>query len=148
MDLTKYQSLFADIKINGEFAALMIEDWTVLEQLRIDKRDSCYIMFYFELMKMLLNTPGYSRAFSPDYEADCCVCSHNTPEKTIHLLKEYDIPIDDDFILKNNYTAPILTCPMIMYSLAKDTHSITGTKIITELTNWRKIHKLHLQNLV
>ena len=91
-----------------------------------------------------MNTPEYSRTFSPDYEHDCCVCSHNTPEKTIHLLKEYNIPIDDDFILKNNYTAPILTCPMIMDTFAENTHS---PKLMTELTNWKKIHELHLQTL-
>ena len=51
----------------------------------------------------MMKTPGYSKTFSPNYDHDCCVCSHNTPEKTIHFLKEYEIPIEDDFILRNNF---------------------------------------------
>ena len=100
MDLTKYQSLFEINQINGAVVSA-VEDAGLWDQLGVEKRDCFYISFNFEMMK----TPGYSKIFSPGYFHDCCVCTHNTPEKTIHLLKEYEIPIEDDFILKNNYTA-------------------------------------------
>ena len=104
MDLTKYQSLFELNQINGSVVSAVEGVW-LWEQLDLEKRDCRCASFYFKMMK---RAGIYSKTFSPDYEADCCVCSHNTPEKTIHLLKEYEIPIEDEFILKNNYTAPML----------------------------------------
>ena len=65
----------------------------------------------------MMKRAGYSKTFSPDYDHDCCVCSHNSPEKTIHLLKEYEIPIEDDFILNNNYTAAILISKIFLKNL-------------------------------
>ena len=143
MDLTKYQSLFELNQINGEFASIAIKDSTVWQQLGVKNRDYCLMKFLFKMMK----TSGYSRTFSKEYFHDCCICSHNTPEKTIHLLKEYDIPIKDDFVLKNNYTAPILTVPAFRQVLAPDILSPNGRKIMKEMNKWNKIHKLHLKNL-
>ena len=80
----------------------LLNDDRVWEQLGVEPKDCFYISFYFEMMK----SPGFYKTFSDDYDHDCCVCSHNTPEKTIHLLKEYEIPTEDDFILKNNYCSP------------------------------------------
>ena len=75
----------------------------------------------------LIKCAGYSTTFSTDYEHDCCVCSHNTSEKTIHLLKEHEIPIEDDFILKNNYTAPMLISKLFLKDvLGKDSFSQKG----------------------
>ena len=79
----------------------------------------------------MMKSARYSKTFSPDYESDCCVCSHNSPEKTIHLLKEYEIPIEDEFILKNNYTAPMLISKRILQNLlGKDTSSQKGIQIL------------------
>ena len=143
MDLTKYQQLFEDNQINGLLVSAMDDDrfW---EQLGIEKRDCFYISFNFKMMR----TPGYSKTFSPDYEHDCCVCSHNTPEKTIHLLKEYDIPIEDDVILKNNYCSSILTFKIFLKDLiGKDFFSKNGIQAILKLNEWKKIHKHHLKDL-
>ena len=95
MDLTKYQSIFEKNKIDGEYVSMMIDDWIAWEQLGVEKRDYYFMVFHFEMMK----TPGYWKTFSPDYDFDCCVCSHNTPEKTIHLLDEYDILCDSGLYL-------------------------------------------------
>ena len=143
MDLTKYQSIFEQNEINGSVVSAMDDDrfW---KQLGVEKRDCFYISFNFEMMR----TPGYSKIFSPDYEHDCCVCSHNTPEKTIHLLKEYEIPIDDDVILKNNYCSSILTSKIFLkYLLGKDFFSKNGIQTVLKLNEWKKIHKDHLNDL-
>ena len=49
--------------------------------MKLDKHDIYKIMFNFKMMKC----PGYSSTLSPDYDDECCVCSHNTPETTIHF---------------------------------------------------------------
>ena len=143
MDLTKYQSIFDRNQINGAIA-FAVDDASIWKQLGLDKRDRSCALYYFEMMK----TPGYSRTFSPGYKHDCCVCSHNTPEKTIHLLKEYDIPVEDDFILKNNYTAPMLISKVFLKDvLGKDFFSQKGIQIILKLGEWKKMHKIHLRDL-
>ena len=142
MDLTKYQSIFEANQINGSIVSAV--DTGLWEQLGAEKRDCFYISFNFKMMKCA----GYSKTFSPDYEHDCCVCSHNTPEKTIHLLKEYEIPIDDDFILKNNFTAPMLLKKVFLKDLlGKDSFSQKGIQIMLELEKWKKLHKIHLKDL-
>ena len=50
---------------------------------------------------------GSLRSLFLDSEGNLFSVKHNTPEKTIHLLKEYEIPIEDDVILKNNYCSSI-----------------------------------------
>ena len=144
MDLTKYQSIFELNQINGSIASAMHGAW-LWKQLDLEKRDYFYVSYYFKMMK----SEGYSKTFSPDYCDDCCVCSHNTPEKTIHLLKEYEIPIEDEFILKNNYTAPMLISKEFLEDLLgpKDSFSQKGIQIILELEEWKKIHKIHLKDL-
>ena len=143
MDLTKYQSIFEQNQING-LAVSVMDDDRFWKQLGVDKRDCFYISFNFKMMK----APGYSKTFSPDYCDDCCVCSHNTPEKTIHLLQEYEIPIEDDFILKNNYTAPMLISKLFLKDvLGKDSFSQQGIQIMVELEKWKKLHKIHLKDL-
>ena len=140
MDLTKYQSIFELNQINGSIVCAMQGAW-LWKQLGLEKRDYFYVSYYFKMMK----SSGYSKTFSPDYEHDC---SHNTPEKTIHLLKEYEIPIEDEFILKNNYTAPMLISKEFLKDLlGKDPFSQKGIQIILELEEWKKIHKIHLKDL-
>ena len=143
MDLTKYQSLFELNQINGSVVST-VEGAGLWEQLGLEKRDCCCVSYYFNMMK----SKGYSKTFSPEYEHDCCVCSHNTPEKTIHLLKEYEIPIEDDFILKNNYTAPMLLSKVFLKDLlGKDAFSQKGIQIMSKLSAWKKFHKNHLEDL-
>ena len=142
MDLTKYQSIFELNQINGSVVSVVDDAW-LWKQLGLAKRDCCCVSYYFKMIK----SAGYSKTFSRDY--DCCVCSHNTPEKTIHLLKEYEIPIEDDFILKNNYTAPMLISKIFLEDLfdPKDFFSQKGIQILNKLCVWKKFHKNHLKNL-
>ena len=142
MDLAKYQQIFEDNQIDGNVALMMTDDWTPWEQIVIEKRDYYYMLFNFELMQ----TPGYLQTLSPDYDPDCCVCSHNTPEKTINLLEEYDILIDSELILKNNYCAPVLI-PLLKDILGNDFLSPKGRKIMEEISKWKKYHKKHLKDL-
>ena len=143
MDLTQYQSLFELNQISGVVVST-VEDTRLWEQLGLEKRDFSCFLYYITMMKCA----GYSKIFSPDYCDDCCVCSHNTPEKTIHLLKEYEIPIEDDFILKNNFTAPMLLSKLFLKDLlGQDAFSPKGIQIMVKLQEWQKIHKIHLINL-
>ena len=143
MDLFKYQSLFELNQISGA-VVLAVEDPGIWEQLGLEKRDCFKLEYNFEMMK----SAGFSKTLSPDYEYDCCVCSHNTPEKTIHLLDEYEIPIENDFILKNNYTAPMLLSALFLKDLLrKDSFSQTGIQIMLELEKWKDFHKIHMKDL-
>ena len=144
MDLTKYQSIFELNQINGAVVSV-VEDTRMWKQLGLEKRDFSCFLYHIKMMK----SAGYSKTFSPDYKYDdCCVCSHNSPEKTIHLLKEYEIPIEDDFILENNYTAPMLIAKAFLKDLlGKDSFSQKGIQIILKLEEWKKIHEIHLQDL-
>ena len=143
MDLTKYQSIFEVNQINGEYASLIVGDWSMWKNLGVQKRDYCFIKFNFKMMK----SPGYSKTFSPDYDHDCCVCSHMSPEKTIHLLTEYDIPFDRNLILENNYCIPILIFPTFRDILVPDALSPNGRKILMDIRKWKKLHKKHLKEL-
>ena len=142
MDLSKYQQVFEENQING-LAVSAIDDipW---KQLGVEKRDCFHILFHFEMMK----APGYSKTLSPDYEHDCCVCYHNTPKKTIHLLKEYDIPIEDDVILKNNYCSSNLINSTILNDiLGEDFGSQKRIQALLKLHEWKKNHDCHLTDL-
>lgn len=143
MDLTKYQDVFELNKIDGEFVAVMTDEINMWKQIGLKKRDCLFVSFQFKMMKC----PGFKKTFSPDYEDDCFVCSHNTPEKTIHLLQEYDIPIDAEFIFKNNYTASTLTFPRSLVLDEIDYLSDKGRQITIGLAGWTKAHKNHLKNL-
>ena len=141
MDLTKYQSIFELNQINGSVVSAV--EAGLWKQLGIERQDFCCFSYHIKMMK----SAGYSKTFSPDYDHDCCVCSHNTPEKTIHLLKEYEIPIEDDFILKNNYTAPILISKIFLKDFLRMDSSQKGIQIMLELEKWKKVHKSHLKDL-
>ena len=143
MDMVRYQSLFELNQINGLAISVLYDD-QIWAQLGIEQRDSYYISFYFDLMK----APGYFKTFADDNDFDCCVCSHNTPEKTIHLLKEYEIPIEDDFILENNCCSPLLTSKVLIKEmLGEDYFSQKGIQITAKLNKWKAIHELHLKQL-
>ena len=142
MDLTKYQSIFELNQINGSVVSAV--EAGLWKQLGIERQDFCCFSYHIKMMK----SAGYSKTFSPNYFHDCCVCSHNTPEKTIHLLKEYEIPIEDDFILNNNFTAPMFISKIFLQDLlGNDSFSQKGIQIMLELEKWKKIHKNHLQDL-
>ena len=143
MDMVRYQSLFETNQINGLAVSSLYDDYA-WEQMGIEQRDCFYISFYFKMMK----SPGYFKTFSDDYDPDCCVCSHNTPEKTIHLLKEYEIPIEDDFILETNICSPLLTSKYLLKDIfGNDFFSQKGIETMGKLRKWKKIHKQHLKQL-
>ena len=143
MDLTKYQSIFELNQING-LAVSVLSDDQIWAQLGVEQRDSCYFSFYFEMMK----SPGYYKTFSDEYEFDCCVCSHKTPEKTIQLLKEHEIPIEDDVILEKNYCSPLLTFKILIKDiLGNDIFSQKGIQTVAKLNYWRELHERHLKEL-
>ena len=142
MDLTKYQSLFEINQIDGSVISAM-NDVSYWRKLGLEKRDYLCALYNFEMMK----STGYWKTFSPNYEHDCCVCYHLTPEKTIHLLKEYDIPIEDDIILRNKYTAPILIFLKDLSGNNNNSLSQNEFQILPQLDEWKNIHEKHLKDL-
>ena len=68
-------------------------------------------------------------------------------KKTVHLLKEYDIPIEEDVILKNNYCSSILTTPFLEDILAQDFGSKKRIQTLVKLDEWKKSHARHLKDL-
>ena len=147
MDLSKYQQVFLDENVNGEFCnliSIMNDDWLIWKQMGIEKQDICKIRYYFEMMK----SPRYSDTFSLDYSDECCVCSHNTPEKTILLLKKYNLNVPSNLILERNLCSPELTFTSLWADiLGKDIISPDGRKIMTEIIKWKNIHEEHLKRL-
>ena len=145
MDLVKYQQVFEEKNINGKLVELMIDDWSVWKKIGFEKRDYFYFSFCYEMMR----NPGYSQIFSPDFEEDCVVCSHNTPEKTIHLVREYDIPIENEIILKNNFCSPMLLYPKLLNDLGieVDIQSEKRKQIMCEVAKLKNHHMLHLKKL-
>ena len=143
MDMVRYQSLFELNQITGSAISALYND-NIWKQLGIEKRDCFYISYYFEMMQ----APGYFKTFSDDYDPDCCVCTHNTPEKTIHLLKEHEIPIEDDFILENNYCSIFLTSKFLIKDiLGNEFFSQKGIQTMKKLKEWRKFHDCHVKHL-
>ena len=143
MDLTKYQQIFEENQINGKIISMMNVDWATWKLMGIKKRDCFYMTFYFEMFQI----PGFYRTLSNEDLNDCVVCSHSTPEKTIHLLEEYEISIERELILKNNYCTPILIFPKSLKDLNIDLLSQRGKQIMLTLAKWRKLHELHLKTI-
>ena len=54
----------------------------------------------------------------------------------IHLLKEHEIPIEDEFIVKNNYTAPMLISNVFL----KDPQKILEIPPVLSVSLWRTQH--------
>ena len=143
MNLTEYQSIFEKNKIDGEYVSMMIDDPKIWEQLNVYTVDHYFMVFNFEMMK----TPGYWKTFSADYDPDCFVCSHASPEKTINLLKEYDLPCDSELIRDMEYCTPVLIFPAFREIVVPDALSANGRKQMKELIKWRETHKKHLNSL-
>ena len=97
---------------------MMIDDWIAWEQLGVEKRDYYLMVFHFEMMK----TPGYWKTFSPNYDFDCCVCSHNTPKKQsiFWMNMIFYAIVDYIWILENNYCTPLFTFPAFRDILVPD----------------------------
>lgn len=94
----------------------------------------------------MMKFPGYIKTLSPDYIPDCCVCSHDS-QKTIQLLKEYDLPFARDLILNNNYCTPIFTFSAFKDILVLDAISPDGRKMMKKIAQWNKAHQFHLKTL-
>ena len=142
MDLIHHQELFELNHINGKI--LLQTDMLSWKEFGFSNRD-IYALFYFiDLMK----SSNYYTTLSPNYSLDCPICLHNTPEKTLHLLNEYDISLDSQIILRNNYTAPILAYVNSLKDFNIPYFSLEGKQIINKLQQWKLLHiENHIQPL-
>merc|ERR1711879_996232 len=144
MGLSHLAPLFQENQINGELlVGLDIHSW---ERIGLSQREICAIRFYKELMV----SPGYvqeeQRKGGSDDEEKCVVCWHNTTEKTIELLQEYEIFVDEKLIREENWITP---CFIYSYNFGE-----FGTKNVVEEFSMSKkililkqIHDQHLKQL-
>ena len=94
-----------------------------------------------------MKCPGYSRSLSPNYEIDCAICSHETPETTLNLINEYNMSFDAKVILGLRYFAPMLLHANSLEDFNIKLFSDTGKEALKILTEWKKIHKEHIRSL-
>merc|ERR1711879_348818 len=105
-------SLFQTNHINGEmFIGFERELW---EEIGLSQQEICAIFYYKELIvspgfikeekKKMEKLKGKKEETEEDGEEEICtICWHNTVEKTINLLREYEIFIDEKLIREKNW---------------------------------------------
>merc|ERR1711879_46951 len=152
MGLSHLAPLFQENQINGEaLVGLDIHFW---ERIGLSQREICAIRFY----KKLMVSPGFVKEEKKnreeeeqgkegnDDEEKCVVCWHNTTEKTIELLQEYEIFVEEKLIREENWITP---CFIYSYNFGE-----FGTKNVVEEFSMSKkililkqIHDQHLKQL-
>ena len=96
MGLSKYYKVFQGSNIEYEYFATA--DQTLLIEIGLSQIDSCRFLYYRDLILKTNNIEP----------CGCVVCDHNTPKSTCFLLTEYEINLNHDIIIKNDWTAPFL----------------------------------------
>lgn len=142
MNLYNYFDLFKQNHIDGEILCML--DEIMMIDMGMAYRDICSLLYYRELMI----TPGFFKTlkFDDHEEPDCCICTHNTPVKTLHLLKEYEIPLSDSLILDGEWT-----CTQLIFVSKFDELNVTSfkdkIKIKQIFNEWKASHNEHLQSI-
>ena len=127
-------------EIDGSMLAFA--DESVLLELGFSTRDSCCLLY----QRGLMTRSRYLESYEDEQES-CIVCSHDTPQKTINLLNEYDITLNPEIITSRNWLAPHLLY-ITRFSdefnvPVKDTIRIR--QLIVNL--WSNAHQTHLERL-
>ena len=142
MDLIQHQDLFKENHIFGK-DLLLFED-TAWCDFGLDYIDVCCLSYFKDLM--ICSDYCKFLTDSDDYD-DCFICLHNTPEKTVYLLQEYDINLDKELILQQGWTIPLLCYAKSLKSLNVNSFSEEGKLIIEQFKKWKAIHQKHLDFL-
>ena len=143
MDLTHCQSIFKDNEIDFNYLCMLnnIDSVNLLKDVGLTQKDICCLLFFMDYFKNV----GKTKPREINGKIECAVCDHNTPEKTIFLLQEYEIPFGKQ-IETGKWTAPMLLyaeLPVFDVAFLSPESKVIAKK----LTEWKQIHQLHLQQL-
>ena len=143
MDLTHCQSIFYENEIDFDCLCVLnnVDNVNLLKEAGLNQKDICCLLFFIDYFKNV----GYIKPSEIDGETGCAVCDHNTPEKTIFLLQEYEIPFGKQIEI-GEWTAPML----LHAELAVFDVSFLSPEfkvIAKKLSGWKKLHQDHLEKL-
>ena len=143
MDLTHCQSIFIDNEIDFNYLCLLsnIDNVNLLKDVGLNQKDICCLLFFIDYFKNV----GKTKPSEINGKIECAVCDHNTPEKTIFLLQEYEIPFGKQ-IETGKWTAPMLLfaeLPVFDVAFLSPESKVIAKK----LTEWKQIHQFHLELL-
>ena len=143
MNLSKYHDCFIINNINGSDFC-MLDDLNLID-FGFNYRDICMFFYYRDLMQC---NSYFDSIKSPDkYKNDCIVCFHDTPEKTLWLLNEYDISIDNDLIINQGWSIPFMIYMKTFNSFNIVTFSKEGRELQSKISLWKSFHQEHLDLL-
>ena len=143
MDLTHCQSIFKDNEIDFNYLCMLTNFDTInlLKEIGLTQKDICCLLFFIDYF----NNVGYVKPCETNEKKECPICDHNTPEKTIFLLQEYEIPFGEQ-IIAGKWTAPLLLYAEL--SVFDVSFLSPESKVIAnKLTKWKKLHQFHLEQL-
>ena len=145
MDLSNYQSIFENNQISFAWISKLNEGNLIplLEKAGFSQKDICCLLFYqnyFRKIEKFINANDLKKL-----NVECAVCDHNTPELTILLLDEYNIPFGEKLKVEE-WTSPLLLFASL--SLFEVEPFSPEFRILSdELDKWKQIHKSHLNEL-
>ena len=145
MDLSHCQPIFEDNQISFSWICELskINIVPILENVGINQKDIYTLLYFQNYFKKV----GYINSTKLEkIDVECAVCDHNTPEETILLLNEYEIPFGKK-VENEEWTAPLLLFANLSSIFEVDAFSPEFRTISTNLSKWKKIHNLHMKEL-
>ena len=145
MDLSHCQPIFKDNQISFSWICELSERniVSILENAEINQKDICSLLYFQDYFKKV----GYINSTKLEkIEVECAVCDHNTPEETILLLNEYEIPFGKK-LENEEWTAPSLLFANLSSIFEVYAFSPELRTISTNLNKWKQIHNLHINEL-
>ena len=137
--LLMYQDVLIDANVTGEVLVMADKDFFV--SLGISTKDSLWLIYHIQMM----TTPKYIDTIKSATD-ECVVCWHTNPRKTVDLINEYEIPLDNDAIVAGGWTAPhFLFFGLSDISEEFNIESLADrVRIIKQFAAWKEIHNSHL----
>ena len=145
MDLSHCQPIFEDNQISFSWICGLSKRniISLLENVGVNQKDICVLLYFQDYFKKV----GYINSTKLEkIEVECAVCDSNTPEDTMYLLNEYEIPFGKK-LENEEWTAPLLLFANLSSIFEVDVVSPECRTISTNLTKWKQIHNLHLAKL-
>ena len=134
MELQNYFPLFVENELDGESCIDVNEH--LLVDIGMKRRDACWFLFYRDIM--------CCKKYFKYQEDSCVVCSHDTVELTLQLLKEYDIVLDCEIIKNHKWSISCLvTCTRL-----RKIFDLTPSAELQIKKKFKFISQQHVEHLV